>query len=53
VREAHDRYANLELGFHTQRVEGHHSCVTVTSNLPAPVDRALFLRAGADGFRQV
>jgi SpoVK/Ycf46/Vps4 family AAA+-type ATPase len=43
VREAHDRYANLEIAYLLQRMEGYRGLAILTTNLRSNVDRA-FLR---------
>ena len=43
VRDAHDRYANLEVSYLLQRMETYHGLAILTTNLRAAVDRA-FLR---------
>jgi SpoVK/Ycf46/Vps4 family AAA+-type ATPase len=43
VRDAHDRYANIEVGFLLQRIEEHDGVVVLASNLPRNIDEA-FLR---------
>jgi len=43
VKDAHDRYANLETGFLLQRIEEHEGCVILATNLHRNMDEA-FLR---------
>ncbi len=43
VRDAHDRYANVETGFLLQRLEVHDGPVILATNLPQNMDEA-FLR---------
>jgi AAA+ superfamily predicted ATPase len=43
VRDAHDRYANVETGYLLQRVEQHHGAVVLATNLRKNIDDA-FLR---------
>ena len=40
VRDAHDRYANLETGYLLQRLEEHDGPVVMASNLPRNLDDA-------------
>jgi SpoVK/Ycf46/Vps4 family AAA+-type ATPase len=43
VRDAHDRYANVEVAYLLQRIEGHDGVVVLATNLRKNVDEA-FLR---------
>jgi hypothetical protein len=43
VKDAHDRYANLETGYLLQRLEGHDGLVILATNLMQTIDEA-FLR---------
>jgi len=40
VRDSHDRYANLEVGYLLQRIEAYRGVVVLTSNLPSSIDPA-------------
>lgn len=40
VRDAHDRYANLETGYLLQRLEEHDGPIILASNLPQNLDNA-------------
>jgi AAA+ superfamily predicted ATPase len=46
VKDAHDRYANLETSYLLQRLEAHHGLVLLTSNSPQSIDAAFFRRFG-------
>ena len=46
LRDARDRYANLETSFLLQRIEDHHGLCFLTSNLQKGIDRAFFRRLG-------
>ncbi|HSD89821.1 MAG TPA: ATP-binding protein, partial [Kofleriaceae bacterium] len=43
VKSSHDRYANLEVNYLLQRMEGHEGIVVMTTNAETSIDRA-FLR---------
>jgi hypothetical protein len=43
VHDAHDRYANIEVSYLLQRMEGYRGLAILTTNLPANLDQA-FLR---------
>ena len=43
VKSSHDRYANLEVNYLLQRMEGHEGIVVLTTNAETSIDRA-FLR---------
>jgi SpoVK/Ycf46/Vps4 family AAA+-type ATPase len=43
VKSSHDRYANLEVNYLLQRMEGHEGIVVLTTNSETSIDRA-FLR---------
>ena len=43
VKDSHDRYANLEVAYLLQRMEGYRGLAVLTTNLASNVDRA-FLR---------
>jgi len=40
VREAHDRYANIEVGYLLQRMEAYQGLAILTTNLKSSMDRA-------------
>ena len=40
VQDAHDRYANQEVGYLLQRIERHHGVVILATNLLANIDEA-------------
>jgi len=44
VRDAHDRYANVETGFLLQRLEEHDGPVILTTNMPQNMDEAFMRR---------
>jgi hypothetical protein len=44
VRDAHDRYANVETAFLLQRLEAHHGVVILATNLEANLDPAFIRR---------
>jgi len=44
VKDAHDRYANVETGFLLQRIEEHEGAVILASNLPQNLDDAFMRR---------
>jgi hypothetical protein len=44
VRDAHDRYANVETGYLLQRIEGHPGIAILATNLLANVDPAFMRR---------
>jgi SpoVK/Ycf46/Vps4 family AAA+-type ATPase len=46
VRDAHDRYANVETGFLLQRLEMHDGLVILASNLRQNLDDAFLRRIG-------
>jgi SpoVK/Ycf46/Vps4 family AAA+-type ATPase len=43
IRDAHDRYANIEVGYLLQRIEAYDGLVILTTNLKGSIDSA-FLR---------
>jgi hypothetical protein len=43
VKDSHDRYANIEVAYLLQRIEGYRGLAILTSNLKSALDRA-FLR---------
>lgn len=43
VKDAHDRYANIEIGYLLQKMEEHAGCVVLATNLRHNIDEA-FLR---------
>jgi SpoVK/Ycf46/Vps4 family AAA+-type ATPase len=43
VRDSHDRYANVEVGYLLQRMEAYHGVAVLTTNMKASLDNA-FLR---------
>jgi hypothetical protein len=47
VRDAHDRYANVEVNDLLQRIESHNGVAIVTTNTSTQIDPALFKRAKA------
>jgi hypothetical protein len=40
VRDSHDRYANIEVGYLLQRIEAYRGVAILTTNLPANLDSA-------------
>jgi hypothetical protein len=40
VREAHDRYANIEVGYLLQRMESYQGLAVLTTNMKSSLDRA-------------
>ena len=46
VRDAHDRWANLETSYLLQRIEAHDGVVILASNLTKNIDEALLRRLG-------
>lgn len=44
VRDAHDRYANLEVSYLLQRMESYRGLAVLTTNLPAHLDHAFVRR---------
>lgn len=40
VRDSHDRYANLEVGYLLQRIEAYRGVAVLTTNLPGSIDPA-------------
>jgi AAA+ superfamily predicted ATPase len=44
VKDAHDRYANIEVGFLLQRMEEYDGTVVLASNLPRNMDQAFVRR---------
>jgi hypothetical protein len=44
VKDAHDRYANLEVAYLLQRIEEHDGVVILASNLPKNIDTAFARR---------
>src|SRR5690606_11605051 len=43
VKDSHDRYANIEVGYLLQRIEAYHGLAILTTNMKALLDTA-FLR---------
>jgi hypothetical protein len=44
VRDSHDRYANLEVGYLLQRIENFRGIAILTTNLPSAIDEAFARR---------
>lgn len=44
VRNAHDRFANIEVAYLLQRLEEHHGVVILASNMRSNIDSALLRR---------
>jgi len=44
VRDSHDRYANLEVGYLLQRIESFRGIAVLTTNLPSAIDDAFARR---------
>jgi hypothetical protein len=44
VRDSHDRYANIEVGYLLQRMEAYRGLAILTTNTPDAIDRAFMRR---------